>query len=122
MEKAAVTNAADRTQVERAERRVENERQQELQDIRTVLSSVSGRRLLWRIMEKCKTFSSVWEPSAKIHYNAGQQDLGHFIMTEIVDANPDLLFKMMRENKEKENDSTGSNKRRNDKRTTSDGE
>jgi hypothetical protein len=117
MEKAAVTNAADRTQVERAGKRVENERLQELNDIRTVLSTASGRRLLWRFMERCKTFSTVWEPSAKIHYNAGQQDVGHFIMAEIMEADANVFSKMMKEHKGKENDNAGNNQRRNDQHT-----
>jgi hypothetical protein len=100
MNKANVRNSADEEQVEEGKRASKDERRQELEDIKTVLSNASGRRLIWRLMGKCRTFSSVWEPSAKIHYNAGQQDLGHFIMAEIVEADANLLLKMMKEQKE----------------------
>lgn len=102
MAKIGVKNAADENQVERAGKSLENRRHQELSDIRTVLASASGRRLLWRLMEKCRTFSSVWDNSARIHYNAGQQDIGHYVMAEIVDADENLLFKMMKEQKTEE--------------------
>jgi len=96
-------NAAEKKKVEEQKRRANEERRKELNDIKTVVSSVSGRRLLWRVMEKCNTFSSIWEPSAKIHYNSGQQDIGHFILAEITNADENLLFKMMKESKEGEN-------------------
>ena len=100
MSKAEVRNAADETQVAKAGKAEEEKRRQELNDIRTVLSTISGRRLLWRMMEQCKTFSSVMDNSAaKVTYNAGKQDLGHFIMAEIVEADENLLFKMMKEQK-----------------------
>lgn len=92
-------NAADESQVRSVGKKIDDQRLQELNDIKTVLATVSGRRLMWRLMGKCRTFSSVWEASAKIHYNAGQQDLGHFIMAEIVEADENLLFKMMKEQK-----------------------
>lgn len=97
--KSAVTNAASEKQIKKAEVKGKDKRRRELSDIRSVLSSAPGRRLLWRFMEKCGTFQSIWEGSAKIHYNAGQQDLGHFIMAEIVEADENLLFKMMKEAK-----------------------
>lgn len=99
MEKALVKNAADKTQVKDASRKERFSRDDQLSDIREVLASISGRRFVWRVLEKCQTFGSVWEPSAKIHYNSGQQDIGHFILAEITQADENLLFKMMTENK-----------------------
>lgn len=90
-------NIADKAEVAKTKRKVKDRRNQELNDIRTVLSTVSGRRLLWRMMEHTKTFGSIWEPSAKIHYNSGKQDVGHFIMAEIMEADPNLFMKMMKE-------------------------
>ena len=102
MERSLVANAADASQVKKAGTKVQLMRDRELNDIRVVLSTVEGRRFAWRLLGECKTFASVWEASAKIHYNAGRQDLGHFIMSEVTDANVDLLFKMMTENKKGE--------------------
>lgn len=76
-------------------------RNAELKDLREVLATTQGRRVFWRLLEKSACFHSIWEQSARIHYNAGQQDFGHFIMGEIEEANQELLFQMMRENKQK---------------------
>ena len=99
--RSLVKNAASEKQVKRAAHDEKHLRDMDLEDLRTVLRTVEGRKVLWRVLSKCKTFNSVWHPSAAIHYNSGQQDIGHWLMSEIVDAGQDQLFKMMQENYEK---------------------
>jgi hypothetical protein len=98
-----LANLANQAEVKKAQLKDKERRRQELNDIRTVLSNASGRRLIWRLMDKCKTFNSVYSAADNmIFYNSGQQDLGHFIMSEIVQADENLLIKMMKDNKTKE--------------------
>lgn len=94
-------NSADTKEIKKKKNEHKKLRDQELKDLKYILASEQGRRFLWRILGKCKTFGSIWETSAKIHYNAGQQDLGHFLLSEITEANEESFFKMMKENKEK---------------------
>lgn len=96
---ALVKNAADPEQVEEAKKKQSYRRDDELNDIRTVLNTPAGRRFVWRLLEKCGVHRSIWSQSALIHYQSGQQDLGHFIESEIVDADENLLFIMMTENR-----------------------
>jgi hypothetical protein len=96
---AFVKNAADKEQVKEGSRKERDKRKQELLDLQVVLDLPAGRRLLWRFLTECKTFESIWESSARIHYLAGKQDLGHFIMAEIVAADEDSLLTMMKEAK-----------------------
>ena len=98
-----VHNAADPKQVKNAKRKEKFDREGVLQDIRMVLSTPEGKRLIWRLLSHCRTFESIYEQSARIHYNAGQQDLGHFIMAEIISADEQLLFTMMKDNLKGEN-------------------
>ena len=98
--RAAVKNAADPQQVKRAGELEERSRERELNDLRVVLQSREGRRTVWRLLEKCRAFESVFEASAKIYYNAGRQDVGHYLMAEVVEADEEALFLMMRENKQ----------------------
>lgn len=95
-------NAADEHQVKQARMNEKMIRERELNDLRYLLASPQGRRFLWRVMARCKTFESIWEPSAKIHFNAGQQDLGHFVMAEIVAADENAFLQMMKEAKQGE--------------------
>jgi hypothetical protein len=94
-----VRNAANKKQVKSAKATAKFVREGELKDISAMLGTVEGRRVAWRILTKCRVFESIWHGSAMIHYNSGQQDLGHWLMSEITDADEALLFKMMKENK-----------------------
>ena len=95
-------NIANEAEVKKADMKEKDLRRQELNDIRTVLSNASGRRLVWRLLERCQSFSSVFSKEAfTMAYLAGQQDLGHFIMAEIVEADENLLMKLMKDNHKK---------------------
>ena len=97
--KPLVTNAANEEQQKEASTKIKLTRESEMNDLRFILSSQQGRRFAWRFLGHCRVFASVWEPSAKIHYNAGRQDVGHFLQSEIVEADPDMYLKMMIEAK-----------------------
>lgn len=97
--KPLISNAADEAQVKNAATKFKITRDSEMNDLRFLMSTQQGRRFMWRFLAHCKVFGSVWEPSAKIHYNAGKQDIGHFLQSEIVEADQDMYFKMMTEAK-----------------------
>lgn len=95
-------NAADEAQVRKDGERQKSAREQELVDLKFVLSHPAGRRFLWRLLGHFGVFKSIWEPSAKIHYNAGLQDGGHFLLAEVEAADQEALFVMQREAKKRE--------------------
>lgn len=95
-QKSLVQNAGDPEQVDKAKKTLALRRDQEMADWNDVFNTPAGIRVLDRIMaERCKTFESIWSQSAAIHYNAGQQDIGHWFMAESVEANPEIMFKIM---------------------------
>lgn len=94
---AAVKNAADPEQVKRAKLRDEWDAKNALIDLQGVLATPAGRRVMWRLLEHCKVFESIWHPSALIHANAGRQDVGHFIMAQIAQADERAFATMMME-------------------------
>lgn len=86
MSKPAVINAADPRQVRTAER-LERRRLARFGDsLRAVLATPAGRAVLWGLLERAGVYRSVWDPSAKIHYNAGRQDFGHELLATICAA------------------------------------
>jgi len=103
MEKALVKNASSEKQVRAAKKTEKVGAALESMDLKAVLESRCGRNFLWRMIARCKTFESIWESSARIHYLAGQQDIGHWLMKEINDTNQDAFLLMIKENKEGEN-------------------
>lgn len=92
-------NVASKAEIKKQKKEAKSLRERELADIKAVLELPEGRRFLWRVLSRCNVFGSVWEPSAKIHYNAGQQDMGHFLMAEVLAADEQIFFNMMTENK-----------------------
>lgn len=77
-----------------------NDREISRKEMREVLKTREGRNVLWRILEQCHLFSSIWRQSAEIHYLAGKQDVGHYVLAEILDADEDAFIIMMTENKQ----------------------
>ena len=101
-------NIADAGSVKKAESKEKRRRENELNDLRFVLGTPQGRRFVWRILERTKVFESIWHPSAQIHYNAGQQDFGHYLFGEIAEAEETAILQMMQESKrQKMEDSNG---------------
>lgn len=96
-----VANAASEKQVRSAKQKELDRRDNELADVKSVLGIPGGRRLLWRLLEHCKVFETIWIHNAQIHYNAGKQDVGHMIMKEITDADENAFIQLMVENKER---------------------
>lgn len=95
---ALVGNAGDEAQVKAATAKAKRRRIRELDDLRAVLAIVEGRRLLWRLMQHCKVFESVFhDNSALMGHLTGRQDVGHFVMDEINKAQPDAFLGMMQD-------------------------
>lgn len=89
-------------------------RKAELDDLRNVLSSDSGYRLVLRLLAHTRVFESIWSPSAEIHKNAGRQDVGHFIWGEVLQASPEALTKFAMDIKRQQTDQENKEAERND--------
>ncbi len=94
-------NATNRKQIEESKKKQKRLLEEKKSDLRKVLQTREGRNVMWRFLEEARVFNSIWEPSAKIHYNAGKQDFGHYLMAEIMNSDPDKYLLMVKENKEK---------------------
>lgn len=94
-----VRNAANEDQVKAANAKARNREEQARDDLRALLALPAGRRFIWRLLEHCKVFESIWDPSSRIHHNSGKQDVGHFVMAQVVAAEEMALIQMMKEAK-----------------------
>jgi hypothetical protein len=99
MKEFAVKNVADQEQVKNAEYKMKRNRQVELEDLAFILQTEQGRRFLSRLLTHCSVFKSIWHPSAQIHHASGMQDVGHFLMAEIVEADEEAFLKIMTDSK-----------------------
>ena len=90
-------NTVDPRKQRLARKEEKRRRNDELEDLQSVLATESGRRFVWRMLGYCAVFESIWEPNAKIHHNAGRQDVGHFLMAEIKEADEGAFLTLMQE-------------------------
>lgn len=95
-------NAADPKQIKHAGRSEKSAREQELDDLRALLATQWGRRFVWRVMGYCKFGSDIWDGSSRIHFNAGVQNVGHWVLAEIMAADEEAFFLMMRESSDRQ--------------------
>lgn len=93
-------NLANEEEVKEFHKKQDDLSKQQTEDVKFLLQSVQGRRFLWRLLDHCSVFSSIYHASALIHHNSGRQDVGHFVMGEIVKADDMAFIQMMKEAKE----------------------
>ena len=95
------TDLSDKESVKKRKSKADIARRKEINDLKTVLSKPEGRRVFWKMLSHCNVFGSIFnQNNAVMSKNAGKQDVGHFIMAEIVEADENLYISMMKENKE----------------------
>lgn len=90
-------NTVDPRKQRLARKEEKRRRNDELEDLQSVLASEAGRRFIWRMLTYCRVFNSIWEANARIHHNAGRQDVGHFLMAEIREADETAFVTLMSE-------------------------
>jgi hypothetical protein len=95
--RSLVRNAADPKQVSHGDRVEARRARVFLTSLRAVLGTPDGRAVLWDLIGAAGVYRSVWDPSARIHFNAGQQDFGHMLLARCLDADEDLYQLMERE-------------------------
>lgn len=98
-----VSNAADEKQVKDAERKGKLAKDNELSDVKFILSTEAGRRFIWKTLERCKVYELSFNHSGAItSFNEGMRNIGLIILSDVMGASPEAYLQMMKENK-KEN-------------------
>jgi hypothetical protein len=90
-------NASNPKQIANATKNARQQRIIHLQDMKDVMASVQGKKILHWILAECRVHQSVWQPSAAIHRDAGKQEIGHLIMRDMVEADRTLAAAMVAE-------------------------
>lgn len=77
-------------------------REEEINDLRAVLSSASGRRFVWRLLERSGVFRSSFNAVSDSYtaFNEGRRNLGLRVLNDILEADPDAFTLMQRESAE----------------------
>lgn len=96
---------------EEQEKRLENEKLEReilLNDVRHVLSSVQGRRFVWRILDMAGVYRSSFTGNSTTFFNEGARNIGLRVLSDVMDAKPEAFLQMQQEDKKrKERKSNG---------------
>lgn len=96
--RALVRNAADKEQVKQAKETEQFIAERDQNDLRLVLSSKEGRRMLWRFLSTCGVFQSIYDGhGGRMSFNAGRHDLGLWLMGQIIAADQSAYLVMQAE-------------------------
>lgn len=94
-----VKNAANKEQVKSAEYKQKRGRELEIDDVRSILSTQSGRRFMWRYMGELGLFRSSFVGHDATFYNEGRRSAALMMLLDINEGDPAAYLKMLEESK-----------------------
>lgn len=75
-------------------------RELELLSIRNIMKTENGRAFMWRCLQNCCTFESIFSTDTHQHaFNSGVRSHGLWLDSELRDAATDDYYKMLKENR-----------------------
>ncbi len=95
-------NVGDIKGVKAQEQAIKLKREIELDDLQAVLSTASGRRFVWRLIEQAGPLQEAFTGNSTTFYILGKQAFGRRILELILSEFPDLFVIMQKEAKERQ--------------------
>lgn len=97
-----VHNAADPVSVMEAEQRDKNTRDQELLDIKEIISRPEGMRFFRRFMAEGMVFRTTFTGNSQGYFLEGHRNLALKFLDDIAEAAPDKIAELMVKKKKEE--------------------
>ena len=88
-----------RTKQETAERN-KLTHDEEIDDIKWLMGSKRGRRIVWRLLERTGVFRSSFTGNSETFYREGMRNIGLVLMAQTNEAGPDLYASMVKEHQQ----------------------
>jgi hypothetical protein len=86
----------DEKQVGRAQSKHRKRRQVELDDLKQVLNTPSGRRFITRLLDQTGLLASdMFTGNSTTFYNLGKRDVGLWVYNEMMKAKPESMIEIM---------------------------
>lgn len=94
-----VKNAASEKQVKNAARKQRLAERSHQDDLKAVLETAEGRRVMWRILGHCGIYRSPYAHSgSEQNKNIGMGEVARWLLAEIVEVDEKLWLQMQSEN------------------------
>jgi hypothetical protein len=89
-------------QHEAIKQKADNERRTFVEDIKWLMSSPRGRRLVWWLLSKSGVSRTSFNNSGSVMaFNEGQRNIGLMLQAEVLEASPDSYMTMLNEQRKK---------------------
>ncbi len=83
-------------------------REMEIADMKWLMSSKRGRRIMWRLLELSGPFRLSFDPNAmKMAFNEGNRNLGNQLFNELMTLCPEMYPVMVKEQQNDQRDGNG---------------
>jgi hypothetical protein len=92
-----MTNAADPATVKKREKTEKFLRDQEIADVKFLLSTQQGRRYIWKHMSNAGIYNTSFTGNSTTFFNEGKRDIGLKMLAEVMEASPESYVQMMKE-------------------------
>lgn len=89
--------AALQSEREAQKQEQERRRKQELDDLRELLSTRHGRRIMWRLLAEAGVYRTTFRTSAEMAFLEGKRALGLTFLHDIQEACPERYVEMLKE-------------------------
>lgn len=93
-------NAADESQVKDRERKAKFEREQELEDVKDILSRPSGIRFFKRMMRKGQMFKTTFTGNSNTFFLEGHRNFALEYFGDVCEACPEKVSELVKIEKE----------------------
>ena len=93
--RALVKDASDPDQIKAARRKERRATKDDLEDMREVLRTDPGRRVIWDLLEYCGVFESSWVTGKEIYLLQGKREVGLKILSNVMKADEGAFLEMM---------------------------
>ena len=96
-------DSSDPIHVKKAEDEAKFNRSEYLKQIRDILSSKGGRSYMYEMISFCGVYQSAMTNWDVRDFVLGKREVGLKIISDVTDASPELLIKMLEESKSEDN-------------------
>jgi hypothetical protein len=91
-------NSSNEQDVSSAKANDKNKRKTEQGDLRQLLSTKWGRRMVWRILERTGQHRTSFTGNSTTFFNEGQRNIGLWLVDEVLSADTNQYLTMIKEN------------------------
>tara|TARA_R110000803_G_scaffold121808_1_gene189897 strand:+ start:606 stop:941 length:336 start_codon:yes stop_codon:yes gene_type:complete len=96
--KETAYDAGSESHVAKKKTKVSLIKQQAEEDMKQMLSEAYGRRLLWRMLEKCGIYKTSFTGNSTTFFNEGRRAVGLDLLEDIIKVSPSSYTLMQSEN------------------------